>query len=777
MLGWFSQNQIPPPLSDFPLKSYLVTFSLDRLVLGVDNIRHDVLVSPIFTNATRKIAAQLVTRHAGIEKRGPESAQRNWVKEVDSYKQLFREVMIDALNKAKARRDPQIEFLAQAAVVKMLLVEIRSQYDHLVGMLKKTARTSDLAVHNDWTESPKQKHKLQLLLQDREMIIQRVGLEIAGFWVEVERNALQTMREAIFGQNAPFFADVIGTSILYALNPESEYFTLTEYDVALGRRIEDPDRYEAVLFFIRHLINRLDQQGRDEVGVAVEQRSTSTPAPEMSSDGGDQEIQKVYMRQIDGWLCHLGNIDLLLNWERTRAELNGLKKQNASAESILQLKQRIKQQQRILAFFYREFQKKGLIDRIAASYEMQPEYLTYCPPLSPQQIIQYLIMPKIRRVIRGRLKRMAQIYGRTFPLAPLNKKIKAMEYITTTRRKGYLVRFLNAFARYHRDVSNCDMMKEAMERVHIAADEKVVTLSRENNTLYEFLLPHEQATAKAPIIDHVVIKADVRGSTDITAHMNERGLNPASHFALNFFDPISEILSEYDAAKVFIEGDAVILTIFERENTPGDWYAVARACGVAINMLIIIQRYNEKNKKNQLPILELGIGISYLEKTPTFLFDGNNRIMISPAINQADRLSSCSKIGRRLFTDKKSPFRLRVFQTLSDEEMAATADDLFLRYNVNGIELSAAGFEKLAREIDLKMLPADFGEMQDHKSTLYAGKFPTKSGRYQRLIVRESQIPVVDPTTMKIMRITSRKYYEVCTHPGLYKWVRQVQTA
>lgn len=771
MFGRFTKAHTPPPLDDFPLKSYTVAFSLDRLMPGVDNIRHDVLISPIFTNATRKIAAQLVARHAGIEKRGPESPQSNWIKEVDGYKQLFREVMGDALNKAKARRDPQIECLAQAAVVKMLLGEIRFQFDHLVGMLKKSSRQSDLVAHNDWAESPKQKHKLQLLLQDREIIIQRVGLEICGFWAEVERNALQTMREAIFGRRAPFFADVIGTAILHALNPDNEFFTLAEYDLALGRRIEDPDRYETLLFFIRHLFNQLDRQGREDDGPVVEQRAANAPA---DPSGPEIERQKAYMRRIDGWLCHVGNVDLLLNRERTRSEYQALRKQKASAEAIDLAKRRLQRQQRMLAFFYGAFRRKGLINRIAASYEMQPEYLTYCPPLSPQQVIQYLISPRARRQVKSRLKRMVNIYGRTFPLAPLDRKLKSMEYITSAKRKRHLVRFLNAFTRYHRDASNCDIIKEAMERIHIAADEKVVTLSRENNTLYEFLLPHEQAATKAPIIDHVVIKADVRGSTDITAHMNERGLNPASHFALNFFDPISEILSEYDATKVFIEGDAVILSIFERENAPSDWYAVARACGIAINMLIIIQRYNDKNRKNQLPVLELGVGISYLDKTPTFLFDGSHRIMISPAINQADRLSSCSKMGRRMFTDKKSPFRLRVFQTLSDEEMAATTDDLFLRYNVNGIELSAAGFEKLGREIDLKMLPAGFGEMPDHKSSLYAGKFPTKSGRYQRLIVRESQIPVVDPATMQIVRITSRKYYEVCTHPGLYKWVRQV---
>lgn len=772
MFGWFSKEQQLPALSDFPLKSYAVVFSLDRLVPGVDNIRHDVLISPIFANTTRKIAAQLVARHAGVEKRDADIHPGSWIKEIDGYKQLYKEVMAYALNKAKARRDPQIEQLAQAAMTKMLLAEVRSQFDYLVGLVKKSVRKSELAVHNDWMESPRLKNRLQLILQDRETIVQRVGLEIGGFWAEMERKEIQTMREAIFGQRAPFFADVITTPVLHASNPDNEFFILTEYDVALGRRIEDPERYDTLLFFIRHLINHIDLQNAEAEAVALDQRfgDASLPKTEASEAG-----QGAYVRKIDEWLCHLGNMDLLFNWQRTKAELQALRKQDTDREKIDHLKQTMNRQKTLLDFCHKQFRKKGLVDRIAASYEMQPEYLQYCPPLVPQQVMQYLISPKARRVVKNRLKRLTNVYGRSFHLGPLNKKVKAMEHMSAAKRKAYLLRFLNAFARYHRDVSNCETIREAMERTHVVSDDKVVTLSRENNTLYEFLLAHEQAASKAPIINHAVVKADVRGSTDITVHMNERGLNPASHFALNFFDPISAILSEYDAAKIFIEGDAVILAIFERENAPGNWYGVARACGIAINMLMIIQRYNEKNKKNQLPILELGIGISYLDQAPTFLFDGNNRIMISPAINQADRLSSCSKIGRRIFTDKKSPFRLRVFQSLDDEQGPDRSESTFLRYNVNGIELDAAGFEKLAKEIDLKMLPADFGDMDDHKSTLYAGKFPTTSGRYQRLIIRESQIPVVDPATLKIVRVTSRKYYEVCTNPKLYKWVRQQQ--
>src|SRR2546426_4184505 len=49
------------------------------------------------------------------------------------------------------------------------------------------------------------------------------------------------------------------------------------------------------------------------------------------------------------------------------------------------------------------------------------------------------------------------------------------------------------------------------------------------------------------------IKADVRGSTQITEDLFARGLNPASHLSLNLYEPVKRILERYGAAKVFID--------------------------------------------------------------------------------------------------------------------------------------------------------------------------------------------------------------------------------
>jgi hypothetical protein len=122
-------------------------------------------------------------------------------------------------------------------------------------------------------------------------------------------------------------------------------------------------------------------------------------------------------------------------------------------------------------------------------------------------------------------------------------------------------------------------------------------------------------------------------------------LNSASYFSLNFFDPVNKLLPKYDAMKVFIEGDALILALFEREGEQG--VGVGKTCILAKEMVQIVHAYNEQSKAAGLPTLELGLGICYQDSAPMYLMDGSHRIMISKALNESARLYGCSKGARK----------------------------------------------------------------------------------------------------------------------------------
>jgi class 3 adenylate cyclase len=754
-------------LREFPLKTYSLNFSLDRLCPGVDNIRYDVHLSPGFCEAAAKIVSQLVARHCKVEKM-LDMDRASWVREKHDFKHLCRHVMIDGIHKSKIDSEIQIDFLSQIAIVKMLEKEIRDQFDILIGRVKNHLRQQETSRLNDTREALKTKGKLSSILQNKESIIRSVGNELFQYLTDVQSKHLKEMREANFGIESLLPDDVLSNPMFHTVNPYNQFFMIEEYDVVFGRRVEDPDNHNTLMSIIKGLLNDIDRQG------TVKQKVSAGKIAGYRDETRRLEIQDARTQEIDSLIRHVDNIDILINCYQSKDRYSVLKKQKRDNKDLQSLKRLTKNQGKLLSLFYRQFKQAGLIKRIVASFEMRPICFDYCPPLVPLEILEFLISPKKRKVISSRLKRLRRFYNNAFSLIPLRKKIRTLARITPKERKHHLIRFINGFARYHRDLQNYTSIKEAMECVNLTAEEKVVSLSRANNTLYEFLLPNEQVLDEKPIMNHAVLKADVRGSTHITQQMNSRGLNPASYLYLNFFAPISQILPEYGAIKVFVEGDAIILSVFERENTIDGCYTVARACGLAMRMLMIIKKYNAKSRKHKLPILELGIGISYDDSAPTFLFDGENRIMISSAINVADRLSGCSKSIRKIMTEKDRPFNLYVFQTEPEKDMASTGDDGFDRYNVNGIELNATGFKKLSQEIDLKATQRIMPDLGKEKIKLYTGKFPTAMRKFQRLVIREAQIPRVSPDDLKVVGITPRKYYEVCTNPKLYKYVREI---
>ena len=195
--------------------------------------------------------------------------------------------------------------------------------------------------------------------------------------------------------------------------------------------------------------------------------------------------------------------------------------------------------------------------------------------------------------------------------------------------------------------------------------------------------------------------------------------------------------------------------------------------GLLVQILQIIHRYNVKNQQYHLPLLEIGIGITFADEAPTLFFDEDFEIMISSAINLADRLSGCSKDIRKQMDAGKYPFNNYVFQTASDEDMAATSDDLFTRYNVNGIELHPRAFEKLSREIRLQTVECVIPEIQSDKICFFTGTFPTVMGRYQRIIIRQGRIYHVRKKDLSLRSTTDFFFYEVCTNPIVYEYFKK----
>ena len=84
--------------------------------------------------------------------------------------------------------------------------------------------------------------------------------------------------------------------------------------------------------------------------------------------------------------------------------------------------------------------------------------------------------------------------------------------------------------------------------------------------------------------------------------------------------------------------------------------------------------------------------------------DGEHQIMISEALNESDRLSSCNKRARKVMESQAGPFHVYVFQAAEQNEPndeAENPEDSILSYNLGGIRMNEAAFRKLEQEISL----------------------------------------------------------------------------
>jgi hypothetical protein len=170
-----------------------------------------------------------------------------------------------------------------------------------------------------------------------------------------------------------------------------------------------------------------------------------------------------------------------------------------------------------------------------------------------------------------------------------------------------------------------------------------------------------------------------------------------------------------------------------------------------------------------LPTLELGVGISFQDSAPMYLMDGEQRIMISDALNESDRLSSCSKRVRKTIEGLQSPFHVYSFQTVGDAEMEEGSDDFILNYNLNGIRMNEGAFRRLQQEISLEPCRLELPELWGAEGfRLHSGLVPVGGDIFRKIVVRSSRIPQIDPRKFSLTKWTERWYYEVCSNPAIY---------
>ena len=721
-LGHTAEEMEPPRLA-----RYTPALSLEGLQLGVDNLRHDVYLSARFVEQARLQVARLIVRHGDMEgllaAEALERAQGHWFLGSNpawkaptktgaaELKPLLTGMNVAALNRAKAAENLAVDVLARLAIIKFLRIELNSQFAQMLERGRVMLKSYEGVRQQKALEYRERVAAFQVA---KKIILRKTGQDLFRTLREIEKETLARMRRSLFGNRGEAGYKLFLNPLIFTEDGRDTYLNAEHY-VMLGNFERDPDRFSNIRRIAGEFLQSLN----------------------LGSEAGDEGV-------LDGWL----------NVPENAQELVGA---GNPADSVRQGQA----QKARLAAWTELLESEKVMEYVVASYEVAPLLAEYSPRINPQQLKNGLIS----REERERVEKLVEEHGRLSS----ESLYAAMARVTTCRgaeRARIAGRFLRDLMRYHRDLRRLEALNGALDSVNLIGNEKMRELSSMNGTLYEFLLPEELKPTEEKVLRHVILKADVRDSSRLTRSLLERGMNPASYFSLNFYDPVNKLLAKYGASKVFLEGDAIILALLEREGEAG--LAVSRACVLGREIIEIVRGYNQLLERAGLPTLELGVGISFQDSPPMYLMDGEQRIMISDALNESDRLSSCGKRVRKSMERLQSPFNVYAFQTVGEVEAGESPDDFIMNYNLNGIRMSEAAFRRLQQEISLEPRRLELPQLWGSEGfRLFSGLVPVGNDIFRKIVVRASRIPQIDPHTFSLQQWTERCYYEVCSNPAV----------
>src|ERR1700676_5572801 len=728
----------PPARPD--LQYYGPSLSFADLQLGVDNLRYDVFLSPRITADLSFHLGRYIARFGEVESlfeidnafesvskfnagaAGGKKAQKAGPADL---KTLLVSIHLAILNHAKAKGTPAIRLLGRLAVLKFIRTELQAEYARVLEQCRMKTKSLEGFRHTKLMQKQEIVSNFQVR---KKIILRRAGQEMFRLLREIEKETLGRTRRSLLGELPADSYRLFLNPLIRTEDGRDDYLCAEHYYM-FGNFDKDADRFPNLRQFA---INFLRELGYGD-GMDDEHLEQALNVPEnanmlVGSGSGEDSTQEDRNRQ-----------DRLDIWTRT-------------------------------------LQREGVLAQVVASYEAVPLLGEYAPRVNPQQIKNALMF-------REEAERVEKIIGES--RLDSDRLFAAIGRVASCRgseRSRFAARLLHDLFCYQRDLRGLEALSAGFDSINLVNDPKVRELSTLNGMLYEFLPPEDQKPAEDRVIHHVILKADVRDSSRLTKSLMEKGMNAASYFSLNFYDPVNKLLAKYGATKVFLEGDAIIVALLEREGEA--MLSVGLTCVLAWEIVNLLREYNALLERSGLPPMEVGLGIAYQDSPPLYLMDGEHRIMISDAINDSDRLSSCSKQVRKKIAPDAGVFQVYSVQiggagnNNNNDRADAGAEEMRLNYNVGGICLSEAAFHKLQQEISLSSCAANSGEPEfaglftgpwiDEQREFFLGTVPIANGVFRKIAIRKNRIAQVDVRDLSILRWTDRWYYEVCANPAVY---------
>src|SRR5882672_1476015 len=535
------------------LKSYNVTIPMGSLAIGVDNIHHDVFLSPKFVQAAREYLFDVIRQSTsntylpGIElraSRGPDGA---------GFRKLLSELLQSSLTQAKYHKNIEIDVVFRLGLLKFLTFEMGNQFANLILEGKEWIRK-----RGEQFERSQQAHVIKARLSElqsaRRAVVRRVGQQVAQIVADVEDNVIAKARRALFGEEFASYYELCKNRLIFLDGGKDDVFFLEHY-VLLGNYSRDPDRFEAMDALFQEFLREAGvtpshdpshteaiqahtalleavQAIRAEIANLEEQRENTRKRLDRGDgfftkflNSGDPADLKASLNDLELRLKHqeykLEELGPQIDAARQKLDffvkdhagklgeyLNEPENAKRLFDASFAGEAEVPTRSRLLSRLLDRLEHHEILYHILASYEIRPIAADYCPPVHLQQLRKALVSKEEAKRVEEILE---QVPAKRLTMKPLEELTKRIRRYSREETQAAVLRFAIDFLRLRRDLRDAEHLAACMERINLVTAEKARELSRLNNRLYECVLPEEARPEQDNVVSHVIIKSDVRG--------------------------------------------------------------------------------------------------------------------------------------------------------------------------------------------------------------------------------------------------------------------------
>src|SRR5215471_2538442 len=202
------------------LTSYEPVLGLENLLTGIDNVRHDVFLSPKFCDAARQQIFKLIAKHGNMEELAAPDAPLVLTHEdghslmrrqqhpspkpsepVD-FKRSLADLHMAALNRAKADNNVCLDLLFYLASLKFQRTELVTQYNVVMERCRTRIKQYEGPRQTSTSRTVELRERMMQFQINKKAILRRAGQDLYAILRNVEKEALSKTRRSFFGEAA-----------------------------------------------------------------------------------------------------------------------------------------------------------------------------------------------------------------------------------------------------------------------------------------------------------------------------------------------------------------------------------------------------------------------------------------------------------------------------------------------------------------------------------------------------------------------------------------------